>query len=43
MPIFLKIELTYVDQHTNVALNSNNIQNYNKKSTIDAQSFKNNT
>ena len=44
MPIFfLKIELTYVDQRTNVVLNSNNIKNNNKKSTIDAQSFKNTT
>ena len=32
----LKIQLTYVEQDTNIALNCNNIQIYNKKGTLFA-------
>ena len=37
VPNILTIELTYVEQDPNTALNCNNIQIYNKKSTIDVK------
>ena len=36
MPNLLKIQLTYIEQDPNIALNSNNIQIYNKKRSTDA-------
>ena len=36
MPNLLQIQLTYNEQDSNIALNSNNMQIYNKKSPTDA-------